>query len=113
MNTSSKCQIVTGSRSPPPEPAREGLTEFQTPASDALVGDGHASFSQDQFDVPKAEAEHVVQPDRVADDLGREPVPVIGGGLWCHRVSLTQLTFKRQPELTWQYPDRCWTIASR
>src|SRR5689334_15377498 len=37
---------ITGSRSPPPKPAREGLAEFQTPAPDALVGDGHAPFGQ-------------------------------------------------------------------
>ena len=67
--------------------------ELQAPVPDTLVGDDHAPLGQDQFDIPQAQAENVVQPDRVADDLGRETVPVIGDGLRCHLTSLAQLTF--------------------
>ena len=37
-----------------------------------------AAFSQEQLNIPQAEAEHVVRPDGVADDLGGEPVAVVG-----------------------------------
>jgi hypothetical protein len=33
----------------------------------------------------------VVQPDGVADDLGREPMTVVWVGWWRHAVSLTRL----------------------
>ena len=33
---------------------------------------------QEQLHIPQAEAEHVVQPDSVADDLGGESVAVVG-----------------------------------
>jgi hypothetical protein len=39
---------------------------------DAFVGDHHAALSQDQRDVAETEAEHVIQPHAMANDLGRE-----------------------------------------
>ena len=60
--------------SPPPHLVGEACAELQTPLPDALVRDNDTSFSQQQFNVPKAQAEYVVQPDRVADQLGREAV---------------------------------------
>ena len=39
----------------------------------------------------QAEAEHVVQPDSVADDLGGEPVAVVGIRWRLHAVSLADL----------------------
>ena len=50
---------------------------FRPPATDALVGDNHASFGQEQFDIPQAETEHVVEPYGVGDDLGWEAVPAV------------------------------------
>jgi hypothetical protein len=43
----------------------------------------------DSTDVSEAQAEEVIQPDSVADDLGREAVPRVGGGLGRHLVILT------------------------
>jgi hypothetical protein len=43
----------------------------------------------DSTDVAEAQAEEVIQPDSVADDLGREAVPRVGGGLGRHLVILT------------------------
>jgi hypothetical protein len=39
-------------------------------------------LSQKQLNLPQAEAEHVIQPDNRADDLGGEPVALVrvGGG---------------------------------
>jgi hypothetical protein len=42
---------------------------------DALVRHQNAALGQDQLDVTQAQAEDVVQPYSVADDLGRKPVP--------------------------------------
>jgi hypothetical protein len=58
------------------------LAEFPAPAPDRLVGDGYASFSQYQLDVTQAQAEDVIQPDGVADDLGGEPM----AGFYLRRI---------------------------
>ena len=73
--------------------------EFLAPAAHRLVGHDDATLSQDQFDIPQAEAEHVVQPDSVADDLGRKAMAVLGVGLWLHATSLTRLRAGRQSRL--------------
>jgi hypothetical protein len=59
-------------------------TELLAPAPDALMGDQHATFGQDQLDIAQAEAEHVIQPDSVADDLSREAMAMIRIGLGRH-----------------------------
>ena len=69
----------------------ETRTEFLAPASHRLVGDDNAALSQEQLNIPQAEAEHVVQPDSVADDLGGEPVAVVGIGWRLHPASLAGL----------------------
>jgi len=48
----------------------EALAELLAPAPHRLIGDDHAPFSQKELNVPQAEAEHVIQPDGMADDLG-------------------------------------------
>jgi hypothetical protein len=62
--------------------ARECLAELLAPLTNRLMGDNDATFSLQQLNISQAEAEHVIQPDRVADDLGRKAVAVvrIGGG---------------------------------
>lgn len=60
---------------PRPLPAhavREALAELSAPASDGFVGEEHTAFSEDQLDIAKAEAEYMIQPDGVTDDLGGE-----------------------------------------
>ena len=66
------------------------------------MGHHDAALGQDQLDVTQAQAEDVIQPHGVADDLGRKPVPGIGGGFECHAVSLARPSSQRQPRLTWQ-----------
>src|SRR3712207_4400917 len=65
-------------RSTPAQLPGELGTEPLAPLPDALVADYDAPLSQDQLDVPKAEAEQVVEPDRVADDLS-SPAPRLSG----------------------------------
>jgi hypothetical protein len=66
---------------PPQPPLGELHTELPAPPADALVGHAHPAFGQDKLDITQTQAEHVVQPDCLADDLGQEPVPMIRGGL--------------------------------
>jgi len=68
---------------PWPAPSQRGgehPTEAQAPVTDALVADHDAACGQDQFDVTPAEAEAVIQPDCVLDDLGGKAKAPIGIG---------------------------------
>lgn len=49
------------------------LAELQTPLAHPLVGYNDPASGQQLFDIPVAEAEAKVQPDRVADHLLRVP----------------------------------------
>ena len=69
----------------------ETHAEFLAPASYRLVGDHDAALSQEQLNVPQAEAEHVVEPDGVADGLGWEPMAVVAVGWRLHAASLARL----------------------
>ena len=51
--------------------------ELLAPAPHRLVGDDDASLSQDQLNIARAEAEHVMQSGSVPDDLGREPMTIV------------------------------------
>jgi hypothetical protein len=51
------------------------------PLADAFVADHHVAGGQDQLDVTQAEAETVIQPDRMLDDLGWMALAISSG--WC------------------------------
>ena len=72
------------------ELAGEVGAELEAPLPDALVADDDASLGQDKLHLAQAQAEHVVQPDGVADDLGWEAVARVGGGLGRHLAILPQ-----------------------
>jgi hypothetical protein len=59
--------FVAWPRPTPAELVREARGELQTPSPNALIGDNHAAFGQDQLDVTKTQAEYVVELDGVAD----------------------------------------------
>ena len=48
------------------------LAELPAPLADGFVGDDDSTGKQQLFDIPIAQAEAVIQPHAVADDLGRE-----------------------------------------
>ena len=48
--------------------------ELLTPPPDRFIGYGDAPFRQKILDIPEAEAETMVGPDRITDDLGRKPI---------------------------------------
>ena len=60
--------------------AREGLAKFLAPLTNRFMGDNNATFSEKQFNVPRAAAEHVIQPDSVADDLSGKAMTIVKVG---------------------------------
>ena len=69
--------FAPGSRPPSAQPIREALGELQAPALDRLVAEDDAALGQEQLDVPEAQRERVVKPNRVGDDRGREAVTMV------------------------------------
>src|SRR5215813_5774758 len=57
----------------------EMLTELARPLSDGFVGDDDAEGRQQLLNHAKPERETEIQPDGIADDLGREPIPGVAG----------------------------------
>jgi hypothetical protein len=86
-----KVPLVTGPRTAAAQSAREGLAELLAPAPDGLVRDDNATLSQKQFDISQAEAEHVIQPDSVADDLGGKAMAIVWVGWRLHAASFAGL----------------------
>jgi hypothetical protein len=46
-------------------------TEYLTPLPDRLIGHDDSAFGQKILDIPEAQAEAMISPERIADDLGR------------------------------------------
>ena len=64
--------------------------ELPAPPVDALLRRGFPPFGQDEPDIPQAQAEHMGQPDRAADHLGREAVLVVPSALLNFRPGSTR-----------------------
>ena len=60
--------LVTRSGPAASQAVSETRGELLAPASHGLIGDDDPALSQDQLNIAQAEAEHVVEPDSVADD---------------------------------------------
>jgi hypothetical protein len=69
--------FVSWSRSAPLEGFGVGPSEAQAPLADGLVANHDAARCQDQLDFPQAQAEAVIQPNGLVDDLSREAEAVI------------------------------------
>jgi len=69
--------LVAGSWPSAAQAVSKALAEFPAPAPNRLIGDNDATFSQEQLNISQAEAEHVVQPDSMADDLGGKAMAVV------------------------------------
>jgi hypothetical protein len=82
--------LVAGSWPAASQAVGETRGESFAPASHRLIGDDDTAFRQDQLDIPQTEAEHLVQPDGVANELGREPTAV-GVGWRRHPTGLVAL----------------------
>ena len=65
---------VARPRAPLAQPSRDRRTEFQHPAPHRFVGDVEPALGQQFLDIAVAQGEPEIEPDRVLDDLGREPM---------------------------------------
>lgn len=54
-----------------------GRTELQNPTSDGFVGHADATPSQQILDVPEAQRETAIKPNRASNDFGRQPVVAV------------------------------------
>ena len=64
-------------------------SELDAPKSDRFIGNGDAALSQQVLDIAKAQAESVVQPDRVADDFRRKSISAVALRFPFHPPSLS------------------------
>ena len=71
-----------------PQPPRVVGPERLTPVPNRLVGHRHTPLGQQVLGIAETEAEAMVQPDGVADDLGWEAVAVVAGHVARHRPTL-------------------------
>jgi hypothetical protein len=62
--------------------------ELLAPTAHSLIGDDDTALRQDQLNITQAEAEYVIQPNSVADDLGGKPMAVVRVGWQVHAASL-------------------------
>jgi hypothetical protein len=76
----------------PAELIRIYLAEFATSLTDGFIGHEDATDESECFHIAVAEAEAEVEPDAMADDLGREAVVLITVGRWC--VHATNLAYQ-------------------
>jgi hypothetical protein len=96
--------LVARPRAATEHAAGESLTELLALAPYGLVGHWLAPFGENQLNVPETEAEYMVQPLSVADDLGREAVAVVWVGWRFHPSSLADRAFSGQPEVSVTMP---------
>jgi hypothetical protein len=68
----------------------ESRAEAEAPPADALVADHQASLGEKQLNVLRAQAEEVIKPDCMPDDLSREAIPRVSGGIGRHLAILAQ-----------------------
>ena len=88
--------LVTGPRPPATDSVGEGRAELQAPSADALIEDNDAALGQQQLDISQAQAEHVVEPYRVADKVCREAVTMVRVWRLLHPRFLAQAVANRQ-----------------
>jgi hypothetical protein len=69
--------LITWLRAPVTELIGIRLPEFPAPLPDRFVRDDDAAGKQQLFNIAIAEAEPEIEPDRVADDLGREAMILV------------------------------------
>jgi len=62
--------------------------KLETPSANGLVGHLNTALGKKILDVAEAQRESVIEPDRIADDLWREPVAVIASLMFAHPASV-------------------------
>ena len=64
-------------------------TELLTPLPDRLIGHDDSPLGEKILDISEAQAEAMVSPDRIADDLGRETIAGVTRPIALHGTSLS------------------------
>jgi hypothetical protein len=98
MKTSSKYHLSPG-RSAPTKIVREARAKLQTPPTDTLIRNKDAALRQEQLDISKAQAEYMIEPDRVPDQLGWKTMAIMWVGRLLHSSILAQDRAARQTRL--------------
>ena len=80
--------LVPGPRPAAAQAVGKALTEFPAPAPHGLIGDDNAPLRQKQLNITEAEAEHVIQPDSMANNLGGKAMAVVWVGRGRHTARL-------------------------
>src|SRR5690348_14504219 len=70
---------ITGLRPPPLERIGVALPEFTAPFADGLIADNDAPRGENLLNLPIAQGEAEVARHCVGDNLGREPMTLVGG----------------------------------
>src|SRR5262249_56992985 len=55
--------------------------EMVHPPAHCFISNRNAAFCQQIFDIAKAQGKSQIEPDRLLDDLGREPIPFVANFL--------------------------------
>jgi hypothetical protein len=92
---------------PAPQSMRVLGPELVAPAADRLTDDRDPSPSQEVLNVPVAQVEEVVEPDRVLDDLRGESVAFVSSDRAFH------LRMVARRRLTWHYPTNETNVTDR
>ena len=77
-------------------------TELLSPSPDRLIGNDDAALEQHLLDEPQAQRKPEVQPDRMGDDLGREPMALVADGLGHAAVITSEALIKSYRDITSQ-----------
>jgi hypothetical protein len=99
--------LVPRSRPTASQTVRKAPAKFPTPASHRLMGNNDGPLSQQQFHIAQAEAEHVVQPNSVADNLRGKAMAVVWIGWLLHAAILARTCHARHPPVTVTMPLGC------
>jgi hypothetical protein len=94
-----KMPFVADPRKATTDPVGELLTELARSLSYSFMTDDDATGGQQLLHHAEAEREAEIQPDAVADDLGREPIPGVAGASACrHPTRLLTPVCRRKRE---------------
>jgi hypothetical protein len=91
--------LIPRSWPPAAQAVGKAPAEFLAPATNGLVGDDDTPLGQKELNVPEAEAEHVIQPNRMADDVSGKAVAIVRIGWRLHPITLAGLRPDCQPRL--------------
>ena len=93
--------LVADTGKTPTDPVGELLAKFACPLPHGFVADNDAAGGQQLLHHAKTEREAEIQPHRMTDDLGREPMPGVASASGCrHPIRLlTPIRRRKYPRV--------------